>query len=160
VASAILLAQSAALALPAAWLGVAVYDNLRHARLNAGEFARALRMHLVREETAIYREVGHRRVTARRSVRRLYRLLVAVQIATVLLLWLAALSLLLAAVGGLSPVSARGLALLAMAAFTAIWGAFLIGGEWFWYRIGLVAAQWKHFYLLIWGLATLAFLAA
>lgn len=157
--AAILLAEAGALALPAAWLGVAAHDNLRHAWMNAGEFAKVLRMHPVREMPRINRAFRHRRVTGRRTVRLLYRTLVAAQLVTVLLLWAAALALLLAALGLAAPDAARGLAALALLAFTAIWGAFLIGGEWFWYRIGMVTAQWKHFYLLLWGLATLALVA-
>jgi len=44
--------------------------------------------------------------------------------------------------------------------FIAIWASLLIGGQWFWYRIGLAAAQQAHFFLTIWGIATLTYLSA
>jgi hypothetical protein len=44
--------------------------------------------------------------------------------------------------------------------FAAIWSSFLIGGEWFWYRIGMAPAMQAHFFLIVWAIATLTFLAA
>jgi hypothetical protein len=50
--------------------------------------------------------------------------------------------------------------MVAVVGFAAIGGSFLIGGEWFWYRIGMAPAMQAHFFLIVWAMATLTFLAA
>jgi hypothetical protein len=56
--------------------------------------------------------------------------------------------------------AANTLAHIGVLEFIAIWASLLIGGQWFWYRIGLAAAQQAHFFLTIWGIATLTYLSA
>ena len=75
------------------------------------------------------------------------------------MLWLGALALLLAAFDLLDADAANTLAHIGVLGFIAIWASLSIGGQWFWYRIGLAAAQQAHFFLTIWGIATLTYLS-
>jgi hypothetical protein len=68
-------------------------------------------------------------------------------------------ALVLAAFGVLEPAIARTVALVGVLAFTAIWGAFLAGGQWFNYWVSERSPQSTHFFMLLWGIATLIFLA-
>jgi hypothetical protein len=90
----------------------------------------------------------------------LFRMLVAAEVIVSILLWLGALALLLAAFGLFDDDAANTLAHIGVLGFIAIWASLLIGGQWFWYRIGLAAAQQAHFFLTIWGIATLTYLSA
>ncbi len=56
--------------------------------------------------------------------------------------------------------AANTLAHVSVLGFIAIWAGLLIGGQWFWYRIELGAAQQVHFFVTIWGIATLTYLSA
>jgi predicted small integral membrane protein len=156
----ILFAQSAVVALEAAWLTMAVHDNIRHPRLNEREFSRVVGMELVKQDPEVYREVSGRRIENPRLEKLLFRLLVAAEATVAALLWLAALGLLLASAGLVGREAAGALGILAVLGFISIWASFLIGGEWFWYRIGTQPAQMIHFFLILWGIATLTFLAA
>jgi predicted small integral membrane protein len=152
--------QAAVVAIEAAWLSVAVYDNFRHPTLNQRGFATVLTMDLVRQQDPdAYREVWVRRIDDPDLEDRLFHLLVAAEATVAALLWLGALGLLLASFGIIDHPPARAFAMIAVVGFTALWGGMLIGGEWFWYRIGMAPAMQAHFFLIIWGIATLAFLA-
>ncbi len=95
----ILFAQSAVVALEAAWLTMAVFDNIRHPRLNEREFSRVLGMELVKQDPEVYREVSGRRIENPRLETLLFRTLVAAEATVSAMLWLAALGLLLASIG-------------------------------------------------------------
>ena len=155
-----LFAQSAVVAFEAAWLTLAVYDNLRHPTLNERGFAKVLAMDLVQQDAEVYKEVSDRRVEDPRVEKRLFNALVAAEVIVSALLWLGALGLLLAAFGAIGHEGARAWAVLAVLGFTAIWASLLIGGLWFWDRVGMMPAVQAHFFLILWGTATLAFLAA
>jgi predicted small integral membrane protein len=156
-----LFGQSAVVAMEAAWLTVAVFDNIRYPRLNERGFARVLGMELVKQQDPdVYADVSDRRVDNPRMEKVLFRMLVAAEVIVSILLWLGALALLLAAFGLFDDDAANTLAHIAVLGFIAIWASLLIGGQWFWYRIGLAAAQQAHFSLTIWGIATLTYLSA
>ena len=156
-----LFAQSGIVALEAAWLTVAVLDNILHPTLNERGFARVLGMDLVKEQDeTVYAEVSGRRVDSPGQEKRLFRVLVIAEVVVAGLLWLAALGLFLAALGAIGHAGPRAFAMIAVLGFTAIWSSLLIGGQWFWYRIGMAPAMQVHFFLILWGIATLAFLAA
>lgn len=156
-----LFGQSAVVAMEAAWLTVAVFDNIRYPRLNERGFARVLGMELVKQQDPdVYADVSDRRVDNPRMEKVLFRMLVAAEVIVSILLWLGALALLLAAFGLFDDDAANTLAHIGVLGFIAIWASLLIGGQWFWYRIGLAAAQQAHFFLTIWGIATLTYLSA
>jgi len=156
-----LFGQSAVVAMEAAWLTVAVFDNIRYPRLNEPGFARVLGMELVKQQDPdVYADVSDRRVDNPRMEKVLFRMLVAAEVIVSILLWLGALALLLAAFGLFDDDAANTLAHIGVLGFIAIWASLLIGGQWFWYRIGLAAAQQAHFFLTIWGIATLTYLSA
>jgi len=156
-----LFGQSAVVAMEAAWLTVAVFDNIRYPRLNERGFARVLSMELVKQQDPdVYADVSDRRVDNPRMEKVLFRMLVAAEVIVSILLWLGALALLLAAFGLFDDDGTNTLAHIGVLGFIAIWASLLIGGQWFWYRIGLAAAQQAHFFLTIWGIATLTYLSA
>ena len=156
----ILFAQSAIVAFQGAWLTVAVQDNIRNPRLNERGFATVLGMDLVKQDEEVYRAVANRQIKNPKVEKAFFLALVAAEVAVSALLWIAALALLLAALGFVSASGAREWATLAVLGFVAIWASLLIGGQWFWYRIGMLPAMQAHFFLVIWGTATLAFFAA
>jgi predicted small integral membrane protein len=156
-----LFGQSAVVAMEAAWLTVAVFDNIRYPRLNERGFARVLGMELVKQQDPdVFADVSDRRVDNPRMEKVLFRMLVAAEVIVSILLWLGALALLLAAFGLFDDGADNTLAHIGVLGFIAIWASLLIGGQWFWYRIGLAAAQQAHFFLTIWGIATLTYLSA
>ncbi len=58
-----LFGQSAVVAMEAAWLTVAVFDNIRYPHLNERGFARVLAMDLVKQQDPeVYEDVSDRRV--------------------------------------------------------------------------------------------------
>jgi len=155
-----LFGQSAVVAMEAAWLTVAVFDNIRYPHLNERGFARVLSMDLVKQQDPeVYADVSDRRVENPRMEKTLFRSLVAAEVIVSLLLWLGALALLLTAFGLFDGDAANTLAHIGVLGFIAIWASLLIGGQWFWYRIGLAAAQQAHFFLTIWGIGTLTYLS-
>jgi len=155
-----LFSQSAIVAMEAAWLTVAVFDNIRYPHLNERGFARVLAMDLVKQQDPeVYEDVSDRRVENPKMEKALFRLLVAAEVIVSILLWLGALALLLAAIDLFDDDAANALAHIGVLGFTAIWASLLIGGQWFWYRVGLAAAQQAHFFLTIWGIATLTYLS-
>jgi predicted small integral membrane protein len=155
-----LFGQSAVVAMEAAWLTVAVFDNIRYPHLNERGFARVLGMDLVKQQDPeVYADVSDRRIENPRMEKNLFRFLVAAEVIVSILLWLGALALLLAAFGLLDDDAANTLAHIGVLGFIAIWASLLVGGQWFWYRIGLAAAQQTHFFLTIWGIATLTYLS-
>jgi uncharacterized membrane protein len=91
--------------------------------------------------------------------RLLFRLIVLAESAVVIALTLASLAMVGALAGVMAPDSAKALALLAVAGFSAIWIAFLTGGNHYVYWLCHGNAQRTHFDLLLWGLGTQVFLA-
>jgi predicted small integral membrane protein len=156
-----LFSQSAIVALQAAWLTLAVHENIRHPEVNARAFFAVLSLQAIkRHDAAVYRRVAYRRIASPKARKRLFRLLLGAEIVVTILLWIAALALLAAAIGLIGAVTANILANFAVLSFTVIWACFLVGGEWFLYWIGMPRAQQVHFFLILWGIATLTYLAA
>jgi len=154
----LLLAQALLVALQAAWLTLGAYSNLRWPRTNKDSVTNVVSMELTKERPEVYEDHKHRAVTDPKSIGFLFYSVGLIEAAVAGLLWVAAGALLLAAPGMLAVDSARALALLAVLAFTAIWGAFLVGGQWFHYWVSEQSPQTTHFFMLLWGIATLIFL--
>jgi predicted small integral membrane protein len=152
--TAIDIAQAVLVALQAAWLSLGTYDNIRYPRINRDVVAKVLGLDALADTPEIYAMLAHRRVTSQRAVRALFALVVVAEVAVSAALWLAALALALAAAGLVGGDLAGTLAIGAVTGFTAIWAGFLIGGQWFCYWHGDYG-QATHFFMTLWGIATL-----
>jgi hypothetical protein len=152
------IAQAVLVALQAAWLSLGAYDNIRYPQINRGVIAKVLGLDALADTPQVYAKVAHRRITDRVVIQRLFAFVVAVEVAVSLALWLAASVLALDAVGLVDGRLAGAFAILAVTAFTAIWAGFLIGGQWFYYWYG-DHGQATHFFMTLWGIATLLVLA-
>lgn len=155
---ALTLVQAAMVAFQALWLSIAAYSNIRYPRTNRDYVERVLTMELAQENPAIYEDHHHRRMTSPKVMARLFALVSSVEALVALALWAAVVLLLLSLLGVTTPISARAVALLAVAGFTSIWAAFLVGGQWFHYWVSELSPQSTHFAMVLWGLATLLLL--
>ncbi len=157
--TALIACQSLALALPAAWLAIGVFDNIRHPELNGSVTAQVMDMRRMREEfPEDFARVAHRAITSAAIQRALFRVLVCAELAVMLALWIAVLALLWAFLSGGDAATARALALVAATGFTAIWAGFLIVGNYFCYWYCHEGAQNTHFQMTLWGLGTAIFM--
>lgn len=146
------------LLLPAAWLAVALLENLRHPTVNARQVAETLAMEPVREDPDIWAAVQGNRIQSPTLHRWAFRLVVAWEALVLLALLGAALWFCLLALGLAAPAGARALSLAAVGGFTLLWGLLLAGGQWVYIWVGSPQLQTTHFLLLLWGVATLAVL--
>ena len=154
----LLLAQALLVALQAAWLTLGAYSNLRWPRTNKDSVTNVVTMELTKERPEVYEDHKHRAVTDPKSIGFLFYSVGFIEAAVAVLLWAAAGALLLAAPEMFDVETARALAIAAVLAFTAIWGAFLVGGQWFHYWVSERSPQSTHFFMLLWGIVTLIFL--
>ena len=154
----LLSAQALLVALQAAWLTLGAYSNLRWPRTNKSYVVDVVTMELTKENPEVYEDHKHRALTDPKAIGLLFRIVGLAEAVVTALLWIAVAGLLLAAAGLLAADLARTVALLAVLAFTAIWGAFLAGGQWFHYWVSERSPQSTHFFMLLWGIATLIFL--
>ena len=158
--TAIGLAQIAILAGPAAWLATGVWDNLRYPANNETYTAQVLSMERMRNDYPDeFATVGHRAITNRKVQRLAFRVVVAGECIAALLLILAMIGLFLSLFGVMLEETARALAILGAAAFTSIWAAFLVVGNYFCYWFCHEGAQNTHYQMTLWGIGTLLFLA-
>ena len=146
-------------ALPAAWLSLGVLDNILHPAINRDEVARVLAMASLSDYPEVEACVVHRRIGNTAVTLWLFRLIVVGELAATFLLWLAAAALAGAAWGVVDDNLARTLGLIGLLAFTGVWSAFLIGGQWFYYWYGAHGQQ-THLLATLWGIASMAVLAA
>ncbi len=151
-----LIGQAALVALQAGWLTIGAWGNIRHPAVNRAMVADVMSMRPLRDQPDLFAEFGPYRVECGRAHRRLYAAIVAVESVVALALWASVGMLLTAALGQADAEGARVLAALSVIGFTAVWGAFLVGGEWFRYWIGFGEAQRTHFLMTLWGVATFA----
>jgi predicted small integral membrane protein len=157
-AVALTLVQAAMVAFQAAWLSIAAYSNIRYPRTNRDYVLKVLTMELAREDPAIYQDHRHRRLKNPKAIARLFAFVCTAEALVALALWGAVAMLTLSLLGVAAPSAAKGVALLAVAAFTSIWAAFLVGGQWFHYWVSELSPQSTHFSMVLWGLATLLLL--
>ena len=142
----------------AAWLAVALLENLRHPAVNARLVAETLAMEPVRQEPATWVLVRGNRIEHPGLQRWAFRLIVLWE-ALVLLAQLAAVLWLgLAALGWAGQAGLRALLLAGVGGFTLLWGLLLAGGQWLYVWVAAPQLQTTHFLLLLWGVATLAVL--
>ena len=155
----VLLCQAGGLALLAAWLSVALYDNWRHPEINAQYTREVLSLaRIARDFPGVMAELGARRILNPRVQRAVFIAVVVAETLVVVLLWLAMAALLAAAVGLVEPVLARALGMLGAFGFVAIWAGFVIAGNYFCYWLCHEGAQNTHFQLVLWGMSMLLLL--
>ncbi len=145
-------------ALQAAWLAVAVVENLRHPAVNARLVAETLAMEPVRLEPTTWAQVQGNRIRHPGLRRWAFRLIVLWEALVLLALLAAALWLALLALGWAQPAGLRALLLGGVGGFTLLWGLLLAGGQWLYVWVAAPQLQTTHFLLLLWGVATLAVL--
>lgn len=142
----------------AAWLGIGALDNILYPAINRDDVGAVLRMESLKNYPKVEALVGHRRIHDPRVVRLCFGLIIAGELLATALLWAATIALAADALGLVEGAWTRILAMAAALAFTAIWMAFLIGGQWFYYWFG-EHGQRTHFFCLLWGIATMAAMA-
>lgn len=158
--TAILLAQMLTVGLMAGWLTLGLRDNILHPVVNETFTAEVVSLARMRRDwPEMHARLAHRAVHHRGVQRLLFTAIVLGEAVVVLLLWSGALCLALAAAGWMDVAAARPVALAAVAAFTALWGSFLIAGNHFGYWLCHEGAQTTHFHLLLWGMGGLVLLA-
>ncbi|MEC9431806.1 MAG: DUF2165 family protein [Pseudomonadota bacterium] len=161
-------------AITGAWIGIGVAENIRFPKVNGDLVTMVMRMDRVREERPeIYADVKGNRVDNAAVHAWAYRAIVAFELLATGLLLLGAVLLLgaafgamgggaetaasaslaaaAAAPGALPGEGARMVAAAGALAFCAVWGGFLVGGQWFHYWAGWKDSQFTHFFLLVWG---------
>ncbi|MGZ2259180.1 DUF2165 domain-containing protein [Roseobacter sp. A03A-229] len=157
--SAVLLAQTMATGLIAAWLSLGLRDNLLYPSVNETYTAQVLAMTRMQAEYPDeFRHVAHRAITDRRLQSFAFRLVVIAEGITCLLLWIGTIGLVMGIAGTASPDTGRMLALLGALSFTSVWAAFLVIGNHFCYWFCHEGAQNTHFQMTLWGLATMILL--
>ncbi|WP_239113187.1 DUF2165 family protein [Shimia biformata] len=154
-----LFAQAISLALPAAWLTLGVRDNLVHPDLNETYTAEVLSQARMKNDyPEAYARVAHRSINSRTVQRAAFRLVVAGELSTVIVMWAGVIALLALGFTG-APDWARPLAQLGALMFTTIWAMFTVVGNHFSYWFCHEGAQNTHFQLALWGTANLIFLS-
>ncbi|SDW12681.1 Predicted small integral membrane protein [Albimonas donghaensis] len=148
----VLFGQALLTAITGAWIGIGVIENIRYPKVNGDLVTMVMRMDRVREERPeIYADVKGNRIESPAVHAWAYRAIIAFELLATALLLLGALMLLGAALGGGEGLGARMISAAGALAFSAVWGGFLVGGQWFHYWAGWKDSQFTHFFLLLWG---------
>ena len=156
----LLLAQILTTASLAAWLTSGVWDNIFHPTQNEVYTAQVMAMDRIREDfPEAFEPVKHRAITNRSTQLLAFRLVVLAELIATILLWIGAGALTFALFGAAALETARALALLGCVAFTGIWSAFLVVGNYFSYWFGHEGAQNTHYQMTLWGIGTMILLA-
>lgn len=156
----LILAQILTTASLAAWLSSGVWDNIFHPTQNEVYTAQVMAMERIREDyPEAFEPVKHRAITNRTVQLFAFRAVVLAELAATLLLWIGTAALVLAFFGAASLDTARGLAMFGGIAFTAVWSAFLVVGNYFSYWFGHEGAQNTHYQMTLWGIGVMVLLA-
>jgi predicted small integral membrane protein len=155
----VVLGQAVLVSLLAGWLGLGALENIRAPKVNFDLVVEVLTM--ARVSTLypdIYQQVGRNRIDDPRLHKVLFGVIVAGECLVAVTLAGGAVAL-FGALGGWADVeTARQIAIAGVIGFIALWGAFLVGGQWFHYWAGSEWAQAAHFFLVLCGIGTLIFL--
>lgn len=156
----VIVAQTCLTAYLGAWLLLGVRDNIAHPTMNGMFTTEVMELARLREAyPEAYTLIEGRRVSSRKLQRAAFVFIVACEVLVCALLWIAALWLALALIGVADPAQARVAALAGALGFTSIWSGFLIVGNHFAYWFCHEWAQNTHFQMVLWGIATMIFLA-
>lgn len=151
----ILLGQALLVGLLGGWLAIGAVENVRAPSVNRDLVAAVLSMTRVRDERPeIYEAVKGNRIESPAVHRALYVGIVAVEFVVAAVLLAGTALLLLAAFGLAAAETARIVAVSGTLGFTAIWGAFLVGGQWVHYWAAWKDSQFTHYFMTIWGAVT------
>jgi predicted small integral membrane protein len=142
------LARTVVLGGLAAWLTLAVVNNILDPGTNIHLLGTMMRMSLIEEDPAVGRGLLRRAVRSEGAPRFVLAAVIIVQVIVCVLLWWATLLLGQAAAAGGDHDQSQSVATLALTAFAALWFVFLIGGLWFGYWIKTPQVQQVHFTLL------------
>ncbi len=143
-------------ALLAGWLTIGVRDNILHPEINEQYTAEVLSMaRLERDYPDEFARMSQRALTNRVTQRLLFRLIVITEALVAGALWIGVVGLLMGLAETGSAEVGQMIAVGAALGFTTLWGMFLIVGNYFCYWFCHVEAQATHFFMLLWGLATL-----
>ncbi len=155
----LLLAQLLTTASLAGWLSTGVWDNIFHPTQNEVYTAQVMAMDLIREQyPEAFEPVKHRAITDRGVQLLAFRAVVLAELIATILLWIGTGALALALFGAAALDTARALALLGCIAFTAVWSAFLVVGNYFSYWFGHEGAQNTHYQMTLWGIGVMILL--
>jgi predicted small integral membrane protein len=142
----------------AAWLSLAVANNIRDRQTNIVLLGRMMRMDELLEDTELGLGLRQRAIIRGSRLPSLsLSIVIVVQIVIAALLWRGAALLWLTLIGG-DVFAAINAATLAVCAFTALWFAFLTGGLWFGYWIKMPQVHQVHLTLLTISIGTLVLL--
>ena len=156
----VIVAQTCLTAYLAAWLLLGVRDNILHPSMNGLFTTEVMELTRLREAyPEAYALIEGRRVTNRPLHRSAFVFIVVCEVLVCLLLWGAVVWMALALFGVADLQQARVAALAGALGFTSIWSGFLIVGNHFAYWYCHEWAQNTHFQMVLWGIATMIFLA-
>jgi predicted small integral membrane protein len=142
----------------AAWLSLAVVNNICDGGTNITLLGRMMRMTELKCDCELGIGLRHRAIGDFSTFPRVaLTLVIIIQVAIAMALWAGFVYLALALAGG-DAQRAIDVASLAITAFAGLWFAFLIGGLWFGYWIKMPQVQQVHLTLLMISTATLVLL--
>jgi predicted small integral membrane protein len=152
----LLIAQAGMVSILALWMTVAVRDNILHPSVNGALVAEVLGMVRLKAEFPDLFAIHEKRAVHAPGLLALaMRAIVLAELCAALLLWGGVCLLVLALFGAVPVDTARALARFGALAFTAVWGGFLIGGNFWCYWMCHSEAQKTHMNLALLGLGTM-----
>lgn len=132
------------LAALAAWLTLAVFNNIRDPGTNIHLIGVMIRMDLIKEDAKLGNGLEHRAINDPALARLLLHIVIVAQIVISIALWIAVLVTFAALWGSATPATAKAIGTLAILLFGALWVFFLCGGLWFGYWMKMPQVQQVH----------------
>ncbi len=156
----IAVAQTCLTAYLGAWLLLGVRDNITRPSMNAVGTTEVLELKRLKDAyPEDYALIEGRRVTSRTLQWAAFVFIVCCEVLVCIVLWGAAIWMVLAMSGLADLEQARIAALAGALGFTSIWSGFLIVGNHFAYWYCHQWAQNTHFQMTLWGIGTMVLLA-
>jgi predicted small integral membrane protein len=151
--------EAVLVAAPGAWIALGVFENIRVPKANGDMVAEVLSMSRMKaEEPDYYALVSGNRIESPRVHRIAFAAIVVAESIAAIVMLAGALALAGAGLGLWDAALPRTIAVLGTLAFTVVWSGFLVGGQWVHYWVIHQDAQHTHFFLVLWGMGTLALL--
>lgn len=137
------------------WLALGALENVRHPSVNLDLVRGVLSMEQMKTlYPQIYDVFKGNRSESRALHYLVFTVIVFVESLVAMVLIWGAIGLTMALFGMADPYAARAVAAFGAVGFSAIWGMFLVGGQWFHYWCGYEGSQNTHFLATLWGAAT------
>ncbi|MFK7792685.1 MAG: DUF2165 family protein [Devosiaceae bacterium] len=154
-----LVAQTVLVGLLAGWLVIGAYENIRAPEVNLALVRDVFSMTMIEDEApAVYALVKRNQITSHGFQKGVFTLIVTFETLVALGLTLGTGMLALSIFGAIEANYAQLFAGWAVLGFIAIWGLFLVGGNWFHYWVAHKGSQHTHYFMTLWGMVTLGFL--